>query len=38
MVVLALLSEPQVVRKILLHLGLPADPPPVGPAVHRDVE
>jgi hypothetical protein len=38
MVVLALISEPQVVRKILLHLGLPADLPPVAPAVHRDVE
>jgi len=38
MVVLALISEPQVVRKILLHLGLPADLPSVAPAVHRDVE
>jgi len=31
MVVLALISEPQVVRKILLHLGLQADLPPVAP-------
>jgi len=38
MVVLALISEPQVLRKILVHLGLPADVPPVAPAVHRDVE
>jgi hypothetical protein len=38
MVVLALISEPQVLRKILLHLGLPADLPPVAPAVHRCVE
>ena len=32
MVVLALISDPQVVRKILQHLGLPADVPPVAPA------
>jgi len=32
MVVLALLSEPDVVPKILLHLGLPADVPPTAPA------
>jgi hypothetical protein len=38
MVVLALISEPQVLRKILLHLGLPADLPPLAPAAHRDVE
>jgi hypothetical protein len=38
MVVLALISDPQVVRKILLHLGLPADLPPLSPAAHRDVE
>jgi len=38
MVVLALISEPLVLRKILLHLGLPADVPPVAPAVHRSVE
>jgi len=37
MVVLALISDPQVVRKILLHLGLPADLPPLSPAAHRDV-
>lgn len=37
MVVLALISEPQVVRKILLHVALPADLPPVAPAVHRCV-
>ena len=36
MVVLALLSEPDVVRKILLHLGLPADVPPTAPARHHD--
>ena len=33
MVVLALLSEPDVVRKILLHLELPADVPALAPAV-----
>ena len=38
MIVLALISEPQVVRKILLHLGLPADLPPLSPAVLRNVE
>ena len=38
MVVLALISDPQVLRKILVHLGLPADVPPVAPAVHRCVE
>ncbi len=32
MVVLALISDPQVVRRILQHLGLPADVPPVAPA------
>ena len=36
MVVLALLSEPDVVRKILLHLGLPADVPPTFPARQHD--
>ena len=38
MAVLALISEPQVVRTILLHLGLPAHLPPVTPAAHRHVE
>jgi len=32
---LAFLSEPDVVRKILLHLGLPADLPPTPPAQHH---
>jgi hypothetical protein len=32
MLVLALLSEPEVVRKILLHLDLPADVPAPEPA------
>jgi hypothetical protein len=32
MVVLALISDPDVVRKILLHLELPADVPPLEPA------
>jgi len=36
LVVLALLSEPDVVRKILLHLGLPADVPTTAPARHCD--
>ena len=36
MIVLAFLSEPDVVRKILLHLGLPADLPPTAPAQHHD--
>ena len=36
MVVLALLSEPDVVRKILLHLGLPAEVPPTSPARQPD--
>jgi hypothetical protein len=35
MVVLALISHPRVLRKILLHLGLPVDGPPVAPAAHR---
>ena len=38
MVVFALISEPQVLRKILLHPGLPADLPPVALAVHREVK
>jgi hypothetical protein len=38
MLVLALISDPQVVRKILLHLGLPADVPPLAPAAHRHVQ
>jgi hypothetical protein len=38
MLVLALISDPQVVRKILLHLGLPADLPPLAPAAHRQVD
>ena len=33
MLVLALISEPEVVRKILLHLGLPADLPTLAPAL-----
>jgi hypothetical protein len=36
MLVLALLSEPDVVRKILLHLELPADVPTPAPAVLDD--
>ena len=36
MVVLAFLSEPDVVRKILLHLGLPADVPPTAPPRQHD--
>jgi hypothetical protein len=36
MIVLAFLSEPDVVRKILLHIGLPADLPPTAPAQHRE--
>ena len=35
-VVLAFLSEPDVVRKILLHLGLHADVPPTSPARLHD--
>jgi len=38
MVVLVLISEPQVLRKILLHLGLPAEVLPLVPAVRRDVD
>jgi hypothetical protein len=38
MLVLSLISDPQVVRKILLHLGLPADLPPLAPAAHRHVD
>lgn len=30
--VIAYLEDPQVVRQILVHLGLPADPPPLGRA------
>jgi hypothetical protein len=33
MVVLALLSDPPVVQKILRHLGLPAEAPPLAPAI-----
>ena len=33
----SILSEPDVVRKILLHLALPADVPPTAPAQHHDV-
>ena len=33
MVVLALISDPQVLRKILEHLGLPTEVPAVAPAV-----
>jgi hypothetical protein len=36
MLVLALLSDPNVVRKILLHLELPADLPTPAPAVLAD--
>ena len=36
MVVLAFLSDPNVVRKILLHLGLPADVPPTAPPRQHD--
>jgi hypothetical protein len=36
MVVLALLSDPNVVRRILLHLELPADLPTPAPAVLAD--
>ena len=38
MVVLALISDPEVVRKILLHLGLPVDVPPTAPAGPSRVE
>ncbi|MGD8396206.1 MAG: hypothetical protein PVF43_12105, partial [Candidatus Eiseniibacteriota bacterium] len=33
MVVLALLSDPPVVTKILRHLGLPAEVPPLAPPI-----
>jgi len=36
MVVLAFLSDPNVVRKILLHLELPADLPTPAPAILAD--
>jgi hypothetical protein len=36
MVVLALISDPHVVRKILLHLALPADMPTPATAVPAD--
>ena len=29
---LAFLTEPQTIRRILEHIGLPAEPPPVAPA------
>jgi hypothetical protein len=29
---IALISDPFVVRRILTHLGLPAQPPPIAPA------
>jgi len=32
MLVLAFISDPAVIRKILTHLGLPAEPPPLAPA------
>jgi len=32
MIILAFLTDPPVVRKILLHLGLPAEPPVLAPA------
>jgi len=38
MQVLALISDPQVVRKILLHLGLSADMPPTAPAGHGGLD
>jgi hypothetical protein len=31
MVVLAFISDPKVVRRILLHLKLPTSPPPLAP-------
>ena len=37
MVVLALLSDPPVVTRILAHLGLPTQTPPLTPAHHRDL-
>ena len=32
---LALISDPTVLRRILQHLGLPVDGPPAAPAAHR---
>jgi hypothetical protein len=34
MLVLAFLTDPAVVEKILRHLGLPCTPPPLAPARH----
>ena len=36
MVVLALISDPPVVVRILTHLGLPTEPSAVAPAAERD--
>jgi hypothetical protein len=32
MIVLAFLSDPSVVKRVLIHLKLPTSPPPVAPA------
>ena len=32
MVVMALLTDPQILERILTHLGLPVHPPPIAPA------
>ena len=32
MVILAFISDPPVITKILQHLGLPTEPPPLSPA------
>jgi len=32
MVVMAMITDPRILEKILTHLGLPAHPPPVAPA------
>jgi hypothetical protein len=38
MVVLALISDRQVVRRILRHLGLPDEVPPVAPAAPTSID
>jgi hypothetical protein len=38
MVVLALISDPPVVRKILRHLGLPDEVPPLTPAAPTSMD
>ena len=38
MVVLALISDPPVVGKILRHLGLPDEAPPVAPAASTCID